>query len=83
MSEDIDMKIGPVAKLEKNKTKERQKKFDDYVMPTICDVIFTFLIYGQFGEIQMTDSGPQSVKFTYFLTVTFYLTKTANKTKNL
>ena len=51
MSEDIDMKIGPVAKLEKNKTKERQKKFDDYVMPTICDVIFTFLIYGQFGEI--------------------------------
>ena len=40
MSEDIDMKIGPVAKLEKKQTKERQKKFDDYVMPTICDVIF-------------------------------------------
>ena len=56
MSDDIDMKLGPVTKLdERNKT--MLKKFDDKVMSENCDVIAIFPIYGQFRTIQKPDSG--------------------------
>ena len=46
-SDDIDMKLGPVTKLDKrNKTKS--KIFDNDVMSEICDVIVSFSIYGHF-----------------------------------
>ena len=46
----MDMKLGPVTKLDKrNKTKS--KKFDDDVMSGSCEVIAIFQIYGQFGTI--------------------------------
>ena len=48
-------------------------------MSANCDVIFIFLIYGEFGEMWKPDSG--RVKLTFSLTVTFYLTKMENRTK--
>ena len=46
-SDDFDMKLGPVVKTDK-RNKATSKKFDDGVMPTNCDDIIIFLIYGQF-----------------------------------
>ena len=55
-SDDIDMKLGPVTKLDK-RNKTTSKKFDDDVMSENCDVIVIFPIYGQFGAIWKLDSG--------------------------
>ena len=41
-----------------------------------CDVIVILLIYGEFGAIRKPNSGHR-----FSLIVTFYLTKTENKTK--
>ena len=49
-SDDIDMKLGPVNKLdERNNTSS--KKFNVDVMPENYDVVAIFPIYGQFGAI--------------------------------
>ena len=45
--DDIDMKFGPVTKLDKGK-KITLKKFDVDVISTNCDVIVIFRISGQF-----------------------------------
>ena len=45
-SDDIDMKPGPVTKLDK-KNKATSKIFGDGIMSANCDVIVIFLIYGQ------------------------------------
>ena len=50
------MKLGPVTKLDK-RNKKTSKKFDDDVMSENYDVIFIFLIFGQFGAIRKPDSG--------------------------
>ena len=55
-SDDIDMKPGPVTKLDK-RNKVTSKKFDDDVMSANCDVIVIFSIYGQLGAIWKPDSG--------------------------
>ena len=53
-SDDIDMKLGMVTKLDKkNKT---LSKNDDDVMSANCDVIVIFPIFGQFGAIRKPDS---------------------------
>ena len=57
---------------ESNKT--TSKKVDDEVMSANSDVIVIFPVYGQFGQ------NAWSVKVTFSLTVTFYLTKTENRT---
>ena len=44
-SDDIDMKLGPVIKLDK-RNKKPSKNFDDDVMSVNCEVIVIFLIYG-------------------------------------
>ena len=54
-SDDIDMKLGLVSKLDK-RNKTTSIKFDDDVMSANCDVIVIFLIYDQFGVIQKLDS---------------------------
>ena len=74
------MKLGPLTKLDK-RNKRMSKKIDDDVMSANCDVIIVFPIYGQFGAIRKPDSGCMSVKLTFSLIVTFYLTKTENRTK--
>ena len=55
-SDDIDIKPGPVTKLDK-KNKTMSKKLDDEVMLAHCDIIIIFPIYGQFGAIWKPDSG--------------------------
>ena len=49
--DDIDMKLGPVSKLEK-KNKTTSREFDDDVMSANCEDIFIFSIYCQFGALQ-------------------------------
>ena len=55
-SDDIDIKLGPVTKIDK-KNKAISKTFDDDVISVNCDVIVIFRIYGQFGAIRKPDSG--------------------------
>ena len=45
------------------------------------NVIVNFPVYGQFGAIHKPDSDALSVKLTFSLKVTFYLTKTKKRTK--
>ena len=52
----MDLKLGPVSKLDK-RNKTTSKKFDDDAMSANCNVILIFQIYGQFGAIQNLDSG--------------------------
>ena len=78
-SDDIDMKLGPVTKLDKKKT--TSKKIDDNVMLANYDVIVIFPIFGQFGAIRKSDSEAESVKLIFSLTVTFYLIETEIRTK--
>ena len=54
-NDDIDMKLGPVTKLDK-RSKSTSKIFDDDVMSANCDAIVIFLIYGKFGAIWKLDS---------------------------
>ena len=60
-SDDIDMKLGPVTKLDK-RNKTTSKKFDVDVMSENCDVIVIFRIFGQFGAVQRPDSGHRVCK---------------------
>ena len=55
-SNHIDIKLGPVAKLNKRNKTTSQKLHND-VMSINCDVIIIFWIYGQFGAIRKPDSG--------------------------
>ena len=69
------MKLGPETKLDK-RNKTTSKNFDEDVMSADCDVIVIFPIFSQFGPIRKPDSQRT-------LKVTFYLTKTENRTKNI
>ena len=55
-SDDIEMKLRPVTKLDK-RNKTTSKKFDDDVLSGSCGVIVIFPIYGQSGAILKPDSG--------------------------
>ena len=73
------MELGLLTKLDK-RNKATSKKIDDDIVSENCDVIaIFFFIYGQFGAIRKPDSGPVELMFS--LIVTFYLTKTENRTK--
>ena len=56
ISDNIDMKLGPVAQLDK-RNKTTSKKINDNVMSSNCDIIVIFPIYGQSGTIPKPDSG--------------------------
>ena len=55
-SDDIDMKLWPVPKIDK-RSKKTSKKSDDGVISENCDVIAIFPIYNQSGVIRKPDSG--------------------------
>ena len=55
-SDDIDMKYGAVAKVDK-RNKAMLKNVDDDIMLANSDVIIFFPIYDQFGDIRKPDSG--------------------------
>ena len=63
------------------KKKDDVKKIDDEFILANCEVIVIFPNYGQLGAIQKPYSGRIVCKTNIFLTVTFYLTKTENSTK--
>ena len=62
--DDIDIKLGPVTKLDK-RNKTTSKKFDEDVMSANLDVIVIFPIYGQLEAIRNPDSGRITVKLTF------------------
>ena len=65
-NDDIEMKLGPVTKLDKrNKTMSR--RFEDNAVSANYDVIVIFTIYGQLGAIQKPDSGRIVCKTYIFL----------------
>ena len=55
-SDDFDIKLGPVTKLDK-RNKTTSKTFDDDIMTENCDVIVIFRIFDQFGAVSKPDSG--------------------------
>ena len=74
-SNDTDMKLGPVTKLDKRNKKKKKKM----MMMTSCR-----LFVANLGSLEQSRSriwDAQSVKPTFSLTATFYLTKTENRTK--
>ena len=81
-SDDIDMKFGPVTQLNK-RNKTASKKVHNDVISENWDVIVIFPIYGQFGAIRKLDSKRIACKSYIFINITFYLTKTENRTKNI
>ena len=62
----MDLKLGPVSKLDK-RNKTTSKKFDDDVMSANCNVILIFQTYGRFGAIQNLDSGRRVFKTYIFI----------------
>ena len=75
------MTFGPKTELGKRNTLT-SKKFDNNVVSENCDVIVFFPIYGQFAAIRDLDSGRMIFQtFTFSLIISFYLTKTENRTK--
>ena len=75
------MKLGLTTKIDK-RNKTTSKKIDDNVMSANCKIINIFLIYGQFGAMRQPDSRRIVWKtYIFILKVTFYITKTENRTK--
>ena len=72
---DIDIKVGPVTKLDKRNT-ATPKKFDDNVMSASCDVIFIFPIYSQFGAKRKPDSG--RIVYKTYIYINSYLSYLEN-----
>ena len=64
------MKLGPATKLDKRK-KTPSKKFDDYIMSSIYDVIDISSIYGQFGLMRKPDSRHIVYKIYIFIKTYF------------
>ena len=79
-SDGIDIKLGPVTKLDK-----RNKMTSKNLMMTLCRKIVTLSTFFQFiadlEQFGSRISEALSVKLIFSLTVTFYLTKTENRTK--
>ena len=78
-SDDIDMKHGPLTKIGKNKRTSKK------MMMTSCQQMVTSLPFFQFiANLELYGSqilGAQSMKLTFSSKVTFYVTKTENRTK--
>ena len=72
------MKLRAVTKLDR-RNKTTSKNFDNDVISGSCDVIVSFWIFGQFGA-RIPDM--ECAKVMFSVIVTFFLTKTENKTKN-
>ena len=65
------MKLGSVTKHDKRK-KIMQKKLNDDVTSTKCDVIILFFIYGQYGAIWKPGSGCIICKTYLFINLLSY-----------
>ena len=66
-SDDIDMKLGLVTKLDK-KNKTPSKNFDDKVLLESYDIFVSFPVHCQFGAIRKPDSAGIVCKAYVFIT---------------
>ena len=75
------MKLGPITKLDKSNT-TTSKTFDMAPCRQIVTLFsfFQFLVKLQPSGGQIPDAWP--IKLKFLLTITFYLKKTENRTKN-
>ena len=82
-SADVDIKLGPVNKIDKwNRT--TSKNFEDDVISANCHVIVNFSIYSQFGAIQKPDTGYIVCKTYLFISSNLLSSKTLKtELKNL
>ena len=74
-SNDIDMKLGPVNRIEKRNTKTPKKNWQ---------IVTLLLFFGFMADLDHLGSripDACSEKLTFLLQETFYLTKTENRTK--
>ena len=74
------MTLGPVTKLDKRR-ETTSKQCVCSVVSENCDAIAIFPFYGKFGAIRKPDFGRIVCKTYFSLLITFYLTKTENRTK--
>ena len=77
-SDDIDMKLGPVPKLDK-RDKTTLKKL---TMASCRQIVMSLSIFQSMANMEQSGNQIQetlSIKFTFSLKVTFYLTKTENR----
>ena len=74
------MKLGPITKLDKG-NKKTSKKSDDDVISENCEVIaiFGFLTNLEQSGDRIPDT--EAAKIIFSVIVTFFLTKTENRTK--
>ena len=79
-SDDIDMKLGPVTKLNKiNKTASK-----NFTMTPCHEIVTSLLLFQFMANFEQSGSwspDAYSVNLIFLLIVTFYLTKTKNRTK--
>ena len=83
-SHDIDMKFGPITKIDKKKQKQQQQRQKNLVL-TSCRKIATSLSFFEFLANLEQSRGwildKESTKVVFSVIVTFCLTKTENKSK--
>ena len=63
---DIDMKVGPITKLDQRNT-TTSERFDDDFMSENCDVIVIFAVFDQLVAIRKPDSGNMVYKTYIFI----------------
>ena len=76
-SDDIDMKLGPVTKIDK-RNKKKSKKIDNDVVSESCDVIVIFRIFGKFRAGCTPDSGQRVCRSYVFSNSNLLAYKTEN-----
>ena len=79
-SNDIDMKLGPVTKLDKRNTATSKKMV---MTPCQQNVIVIFPIYGQFWAIRKSDSGRMVCKMYIFINSSRLSYKNWKQNKNV
>ena len=80
VSDDIGMKLGPVTKRDKRKkTLSKNLTMTSYQQIATSLSFFQFMANSEKSRSRIPDA--QSEKLTFSLKVTFYLTKTENRTK--
>ena len=77
-SDEIDMKLGEVTKLDK-RNKTTSKKFDDDVMSKNCEVIAILRIFDQFGEVRRPEFGHRVCKSYVFSNMSLYSYKSCKQ----
>ena len=79
-SNDVDIRLGPVTKLDKR----NRAKSINLTMSSCRQILTSLSIFGSMASLEQSRSripDAWSVKLTFLVTVTFYLTKAENRTK--